>query len=100
VDICANPRPPILTLSICKYKQLFSDFGVAVASVGSNSDARFGWTVGAGVEGKITNNWSVKLEYLYVDFDTFRAEPSPLRRPLRLVQMSMRNSTTTSCASA
>jgi outer membrane immunogenic protein len=47
--------------------------GVAVASVGSNSDVRVGWTVGAGVEGKITNNWSAKLEYLYMDFDTFRA---------------------------
>jgi len=44
--------------------------GIAVASV---SDVRFGWTVGAGVEGKITNNWSAKLEYLYMDFDSFRA---------------------------
>ncbi|UPK02043.1 outer membrane protein [Bradyrhizobium sp. 170] len=47
--------------------------GVAVASVSSNDDVRFGWTVGVGVEGKITNNWSAKLEYLYMDFDTFRA---------------------------
>ena len=73
MDIFANPRPPILALSICKYKQLFNGFGVAVTSVGSNSDVRFGWTVGAGVEGKITHNWSAKLEYLYLDFDTFRA---------------------------
>jgi outer membrane immunogenic protein len=51
----------------------FNGNGVAVASIGSNSDIRFGWTVGAGVEGKITNNWSAKLEYLYMDFDTFRA---------------------------
>ena len=47
--------------------------GIAVASIASNSDMRFGWTVGAGIEGKITNNWSAKLEYLYMDFDTFRA---------------------------
>ncbi|WOH53966.1 outer membrane protein [Bradyrhizobium sp. sBnM-33] len=47
--------------------------GVAVASVSSNDDIRFGWTVGAGVEGKITSNWSAKLEYLYMDFDSFRA---------------------------
>jgi outer membrane immunogenic protein len=33
----------------------------------------FGWTVGAGVEGKITNNWSAKLEYLCMDFVSFRA---------------------------
>jgi len=51
----------------------FNGFGVPVTTVGSNSDVRFGWTVGAGVEGKITNNWSAKLEYLYMDFDTFRA---------------------------
>ena len=44
-----------------------------VTSVGSSSDVRFGWTVGAGVEGKITSNWSAKLEYLYMDFDGFRA---------------------------
>jgi outer membrane immunogenic protein len=45
----------------------------AVASIGSTSDVRLGWTVGAGVEGKINRNWSAKLEYLYMDFDTFRA---------------------------
>ena len=51
----------------------FNGFGVGVTSVSSSSDVRFGWTVGAGVEGKFTNNWSAKLEYLYMDFDTFRA---------------------------
>jgi outer membrane immunogenic protein len=29
--------------------------------------------LGRVVEGKITSNWSAKLEYLHVDFDTFRA---------------------------
>ena len=47
--------------------------GIAVTSIGSASDVRFGWTVGAGVEGKITNNWSAKLEYLSMDFDSVRA---------------------------
>jgi outer membrane immunogenic protein len=28
---------------------------------------RAGWTVGAGAEAAIANNWSVKLEYLYMD---------------------------------
>jgi outer membrane immunogenic protein len=28
---------------------------------------RAGWTVGAGVEAAIDRNWSVKLEYLYMD---------------------------------
>lgn len=48
----------------------FTPAGVAIASVGSNSTTRAGWTVGAGVEGKITQNWSAKLEYLYIDLST------------------------------
>jgi outer membrane immunogenic protein len=47
--------------------------GVAVAVAGSSSDTRIGWTVGGGIEGKITTNWSAKLEYLYMDLDNFRA---------------------------
>jgi outer membrane immunogenic protein len=33
----------------------------------SNSRTKAGWTAGVGVEGAIGNNWTVKLEYLYVD---------------------------------
>ncbi len=32
------------------------------------SATRSGWTVGAGVEYALANNWSVKLEYDYLDF--------------------------------
>jgi outer membrane immunogenic protein len=39
-----------------------------VAASFSNSSVRFGWTVGAGVEGVIKGNWTAKLEYLYMDF--------------------------------
>lgn len=51
----------------------FTPAAVAVASVASNSTTRAGWTVGAGVEGKITQNWSAKLEYLYMDLGRFDA---------------------------
>jgi outer membrane immunogenic protein len=34
---------------------------------GSKSDTKFGYTIGAGVEYAITNNWSAKVEYLYYD---------------------------------
>jgi outer membrane immunogenic protein len=34
----------------------------------SSNDTRWGWTVGAGVEAGFSN-WSVGLEYLYVDFN-------------------------------
>jgi outer membrane immunogenic protein len=33
----------------------------------SGDDFRAGWTVGAGVETKLTQNWTFKVEYLYVD---------------------------------
>jgi outer membrane immunogenic protein len=34
---------------------------------GSKSSTQVGWTVGVGAEYAITNNWTVKLEYLYYD---------------------------------
>jgi outer membrane immunogenic protein len=44
---------------------------VLVSSTSSNSDIRVGWTVGAGIEGMITQNWTAKLEYLYMDLGSF-----------------------------
>jgi outer membrane immunogenic protein len=34
---------------------------------GTKDETKFGYTVGAGLEYAITNNWSAKLEYLYYD---------------------------------
>ncbi|KAI96005.1 porin [Rhodomicrobium udaipurense JA643] len=34
----------------------------------SNDDTRTGWTAGAGIEYKVSGNWSLKGEYQYVDF--------------------------------
>ncbi|WP_368507534.1 outer membrane protein [Bradyrhizobium lupini] len=56
----------------------FTPAGVAVASIGSNSTTRAGWTAGVGVEGKITQNWSAKLEYLYMDLGRFGSGPFTL----------------------
>jgi outer membrane immunogenic protein len=44
--------------------------GVQAAALGwsgSKSDVKFGWTVGAGAEYALTNNWTLKGEYLYYD---------------------------------
>jgi outer membrane immunogenic protein len=44
----------------------------------SGNDFRAGWIVGAGVEAGITKNWTVKVEYLYVDLgnrQTFNIVP-------------------------
>jgi len=39
----------------------------------SGSAFRAGWTIGAGIETVLAPNWTFKLEYLYMDFDSFRA---------------------------
>jgi outer membrane immunogenic protein len=47
--------------------------GLAVAATGSNSDVRFGWTVGVGAEYLFARDWSAKLEYLYMDLGRFNS---------------------------
>lgn len=36
----------------------------------SETDTRFGWTVGGGLEYAILTNWTTKVEYLYADLGT------------------------------
>lgn len=45
--------------------------------IGSDSEINVGWVIGAGAEYAFSPNWSVKAEYLYVDFGT-RSYNSPL----------------------
>lgn len=44
------------------------------------SQDRTGWTAGVGVEYALTRNWSVKLEYIHVDFGTYRTTLSAVNR--------------------
>ena len=37
---------------------------------------RFGWTVGGGLETRLTGNWTGKLEYLHMDFGSVRSTPA------------------------
>jgi outer membrane immunogenic protein len=41
-----------------------------IAASVSDNPTLVGWTIGAGLEKKFSHNWSVKLEYLYLDFGT------------------------------
>jgi outer membrane immunogenic protein len=43
----------------------------------TGSDTRWGWMIGTGVEYGLTPNWSVKLEYNYMDFGTDRVILQP-----------------------
>jgi outer membrane immunogenic protein len=45
----------------------FTANGTAVAAAFSHSVTKGGWTVGAGLEGRLGGNWTGKVEYLYVD---------------------------------
>jgi outer membrane immunogenic protein len=46
-------------------------FGGTVLENTSNTTSRSGWTVGGGVEYALMNNFSVKVEYLYVNLGNF-----------------------------
>jgi len=52
---------------------VYATGGLAYGDVGERlfggSNTRAGWTVGGGVEYAFTNNWTVKLEGLYVNID-------------------------------
>jgi outer membrane immunogenic protein len=41
--------------------------GVGTGSA-STSDTRVGWVIGGGAEAALSRNWSIKAEYLYLDF--------------------------------
>jgi len=43
------------------------DAAATGAGIFSQTQTRWGWTVGGGVEAAINRNWSLKAEYLYVD---------------------------------
>ena len=40
----------------------------------------FGWTLGAGIEYAISNNWTIRAEYLYVDLGNEDSNWSCTRR--------------------
>jgi outer membrane immunogenic protein len=53
-----------------KTEGVLSGFNAGGAFIGvpySNSVTKAGWTLGAGLEGRLWGNWTGKVEYLYVD---------------------------------
>jgi outer membrane immunogenic protein len=49
------------------------DFTTGARGSGSASSIRVGWTVGGGIERLLSKDWSVKVEYLYVNFGSLTA---------------------------
>ena len=52
--------------------------GLLTDALPGTSSTRAGWTLGAGVEGQISGNWTAKLEYLYMDLGSVSAGPIAL----------------------
>ena len=50
------------------YRQSTNNPANTASGASSSSDTLVGWTVGGGVEWAFAPNWSVKGEYLYMDF--------------------------------
>jgi outer membrane immunogenic protein len=58
----------------------------AASYPGSSSDTRVGWTLGGGAEWALTQNWTVKAEYLYFDLGdaTITANPAVANPPFQI----------------
>ena len=49
----------------------FGDIRASTPGFATQSSTNAGWTLGGGIEGAITQNWTAKVEYLYVDLGNF-----------------------------
>ena len=60
------------------YELNLTRFGLGIVTT---DQTRSGWTVGAGIEHALAPNWSVKVEYNYLDFGSkdvaFNIPPPP-----------------------
>jgi outer membrane immunogenic protein len=57
-----------LAVTELKYGNTFTDTYSPAFETGSISNTKVGWTVGGGGEFALSNDWTVRAEYLYVDF--------------------------------
>jgi outer membrane immunogenic protein len=53
----------------------FGDLKASVPASGSIGSNQTGWTVGGGIEYALSNKWTIKLEYLHVDFGNINWPP-------------------------
>ncbi len=58
---------PYVTAGAAFGKLTSSEGQPGVGFFGAGTSTRIGWTAGAGIEARLDNRWSAKLEYLYVD---------------------------------
>jgi outer membrane immunogenic protein len=68
VGVVVVPRVLLYATGGLAYGQVDSHSTLLGASTATNTNV--GWTAGGGIEGAITQDWSVRLEYLYLDLGT------------------------------
>ncbi|WP_441234089.1 TonB-dependent receptor domain-containing protein [Bradyrhizobium sp. 930_D9_N1_4] len=54
----------------------FTTTGAATTTPFNVDTFRFGWAVGAGLESRLSGNWTGRIEYLHADLGSFRATPN------------------------
>jgi iron complex outermembrane recepter protein len=54
----------------------FDADGDPVNTIVSSHNTKAGWTVGGGIEGRIADNWTGKIEYLYLDLGAVTTIPA------------------------
>ena len=57
-----------LAITKIRYDNTFTDTFSPALENGSTSKAKTGWVLGGGLEYGLARNWSIKAEYLYMDF--------------------------------
>jgi outer membrane immunogenic protein len=69
--LLVDPRVLFYVTGGAAYGQVKADYTSGILGLpllgSSISTTRLGWTVGGGIEGMLSRNWTVKAEYLYVD---------------------------------
>ncbi len=55
----------------------FDGDGNPVNTIVSSHNAKAGWTIGGGLEGRLVGNWTAKIEYLYLDLGSVSTVPTP-----------------------
>lgn len=72
IGVLATPKVLLYVTGGLAYGEVDSNetVGAAAPLTFSSSNTHVGWTLGAGVEGVISGNWTARLEYLYLDLGT------------------------------
>jgi outer membrane immunogenic protein len=71
IGVLAAPKVLLYVTGGLAYGEVDSNETVFVTPVTfSSSNTHVGYTLGAGIEGVISGNWTARLEYLYVDLGT------------------------------